>query len=58
MVKLFYVAVFAVLAALDWRTVRGRINPFLYFAIFTAAAALAALSVWFVQDFSLTRLFS
>ena len=58
MVKLFYVAVFAVLAALDWRTVRGRIHPILYFALFATAAALALLSVWFVQNISLTRLFS
>lgn len=58
MVKLIYVAVFAVLAALDWRTVRGRINPILYFGLFAAAALLATLSVWFVQDFSLARLFS
>lgn len=58
MVKLFYVAVFVILAALDWRTVRGRINPILYFTLFAAAAVLAGLSVWFVQDFSLARLFA
>ena len=58
MIKLFYVAVFAVLAALDWRTVRGRTNPVLYFTLFGTAAILAGLSVWFVQDFSLARLFS
>jgi hypothetical protein len=58
MVKLFYVAVFVILAALDWRTVRGRINPILYFTLFGAAAVLAGLSVWFVQDFSLARLFA
>lgn len=58
MIKLVYVAIFAVMAALDWRTVRGRINAFLYFSLFTAAAVLAALSVWFVQDISLARLFS
>lgn len=58
MIKLFYVAIFAVLAALDWRTVRGRINAFFYFGLFAAAATLAALSVWFVQDISLARLFS
>ena len=58
MVKLFYVAVFVILAALDWRTVRGRINLILYFTLFAAAAVLAGLSVWFVQDFSLARLFA
>lgn len=58
MYKLIYVAIFAILAALDWRTVRGRTNPVLYFSIFAAAAVLAGLSVWFVQDFSLARLFS
>lgn len=58
MVKLFYVAVFVILAALDWRTVRGRTNPILYFTLFGAAAVLAGLSVWFVQDFSLARLFA
>lgn len=58
MYKLIYVAIFAVLAVFDWRTARGRINPFLYFGLFAAAAVLAALSVWFVQDISLARLFS
>lgn len=58
MYKLFYVAIFVILASLDWRTVRGRTNPVLYFTLFGAAAVLAALSVWFVQDFSLARLFS
>jgi drug/metabolite transporter superfamily protein YnfA len=58
MIKLVYVAIFAVLAALDWRTVRGRVNAVLYFGLFIAAAILAALSVWFVQDISLARLFS
>ncbi len=58
MYKLFYVAIFVILAALDWRTVRGRTNPFLYFTLFAAAAVLAGLSVWFVQDFSLARLLS
>lgn len=58
MIKLVYVAIFALLAALDWRTVRGRVNALLYFGLFIAAAVLAALSVWFVQDISLARLFS
>ena len=58
MIKLVYVAIFAVLAALDWRTVRGRVNAVLYFGLFIAAAVLAALSVWFVQDISLARIFS
>ncbi|MBO5784126.1 MAG: hypothetical protein J6R33_04065 [Clostridia bacterium] len=58
MYKLFYVAVFVILAALDWRTVRGRTNPVLYITLFAAAAVLAGLSVWFVQDFSLARLFA
>lgn len=58
MIKLVYVAIFALLAALDWRTVRGRVNTLLYFGLFIAAAVLAALSVWFVQDISLARLFS
>lgn len=58
MIKLFYVAIFAVLAALDWRMVHGRVNAVLYFGLFIAAAVLAALSVWFVQDISLARLFS
>ena len=58
MIKLVYVAIFAVLAALDWRTVHGRVNAVLYFGLFLAAAILAALSVWFVQDISLARLFS
>ena len=58
MIKLVYVAIFAVLAALDWRTVRGRVNAVLYFGLFIAAAVLAALSVWFVQDISLARVFS
>ena len=58
MVKLFYVAVFILLATIDWRTVRGRIHPVLYFTLFGAAAILAGLSVWFVQNFSLARLFS
>lgn len=58
MIKLVYVAIFALLAALDWRTVRERVNALLYFGLFIAAAVLAALSVWFVQDISLARLFS
>lgn len=58
MIKLFYVAIFALLAALDWRTVHGRVNAILYFGVFAAAATLAVLSVWFVQDISLARLFS
>lgn len=57
MIKLFYVVIFAVLAAVDWRTVRGRVNAVLYFGLLIAAAILAALSVWFVQDISLARLF-
>lgn len=57
MIKLVYVVIFAVLAAVDWRTVRGRVNAVLYFGLLIAAAILAALSVWFVQDISLARLF-
>lgn len=57
MIKLVYVVIFAVLAAVDWRTVRGRVNAVLYFGLLIAAAVLAALSVWFVQDISLARLF-
>ncbi len=58
MYKLIYVVLFAVLAAVDWRTVRGRVNAFLYFGIFLAAVVLAGMSVWFLKDFSLARLFS
>lgn len=57
MIKLVYVVIFAVLAAVDWHTVRGRVNAVLYFGLLIAAAILAALSVWFVQDISLARLF-
>lgn len=58
MYKLIYLVIFAVLAVLDWRTVRGRMNAFLYFGIFAAAAVFVVLSVWLLKDFSLTRLFS
>ena len=55
--KLIYLAVFAVLAALDWRTVRRWVSPAVYFIIFAAAAILVCLSVWLVKDLSLARLF-
>ncbi len=58
MYKLMYLVIFAVLAVLDWRTVRRRINAYLYFGIFLAAAVLAVMSVWLLKDFSLGRLFS
>ncbi len=58
MYKLMYLVIFAALAVLDWRTVRGRTNAFLYFGLFLAAAVLAVLSVWLLKDFSLGRLFS
>lgn len=58
MYKLIYLVIFAVLAVLDWRTVRGRVNAFLYFGIFAVAAVLAVMSVWLLKDFSLARLFS
>ena len=41
--KLIYLAVFAVLAALDWRTVRRWVSPAVYFVIFAAAAILVCL---------------
>ena len=58
MYKLIYVVVFRLLAVLDWHTVRRRVNAVVYFGIFAVAVTLALLSVWFVQDFSLARLFS
>ena len=57
MLKLLFIGILGLIALCDWPSVKGRVNPFLYFALFVLAGICVVLSAFFLKEFSIAGLF-